>query len=117
MDKNQRYRRSINLLNKHMEVYAGTDFGRAVEVAVEVMKSASVDRPKSYTADNIGKRIGAVLREKGMTQTDLARKLDMNRCHISSVISGKRIPRIDTLCRIANALEVNIEYFLGSEAR
>ena len=64
----------------------------------------------------IPKKLGMNLKkiriEKGMSQGDISRKLDMDRGYISSVESGKRNPTITTLEKFAKALEISIDELL-----
>lgn len=47
------------------------------------------------------------LRETHWNQTDLAVAAGIEGTTLSSILSGKRIPSTDTLCKIAKALDVN----------
>lgn len=53
---------------------------------------------------HLGKRLQALRKAKGWTQTDLAVYLDMNRGHISDIELGKREVGIITLQVIARGL-------------
>jgi transcriptional regulator with XRE-family HTH domain len=60
----------------------------------------------------LGKRIQALRKGKGWTQTDLAVHLDMNRGHISDVEQGKREVGIITLQVIARGLNTSMAKLL-----
>jgi transcriptional regulator with XRE-family HTH domain len=60
----------------------------------------------------LGKRIRALRRKKGWTQTDMAVSLDMNRGHISDIELGKREVGIITLQVIARGLNTTMETLL-----
>jgi XRE family aerobic/anaerobic benzoate catabolism transcriptional regulator len=60
----------------------------------------------------LGKRIQALRKKKGLTQTDLAVHLDMNRGHISDIERGKREAGIITLQVIARGLETTMAKLL-----
>ena len=60
----------------------------------------------------LGKRIHALRRRKGLTQTDLAVHLDMNRGHISDIERGKREAGIITLQVIARGLGTTMAQLL-----
>lgn len=60
----------------------------------------------------LGKRIKALRKAKGLTQTDLAVHLDMNRGHISDVELGKREVGIITLQVIARGLDTTMAKLL-----
>lgn len=54
----------------------------------------------------MGLRIKEVIKEKGMTITELADKMGINRVNLSNMINGN--PTFETLEKIATALSVNI---------
>jgi transcriptional regulator with XRE-family HTH domain len=56
----------------------------------------------------LGKRVQALRKKKGWTQTDMAVCLDMNRGHISDIERGKREPGIITLQIIAKGLDTTM---------
>jgi transcriptional regulator with XRE-family HTH domain len=60
----------------------------------------------------LGKRIQALRKAKGWTQTDLAVHLDMNRGHISDIERGKREVGIITLQVIARGLDTTMAQLL-----
>ncbi|EGK04695.1 helix-turn-helix domain-containing protein [Dysgonomonas mossii] len=53
-------------------------------------------------------RVKDILREKGITQKDLADRLNITEVGLSKSLSEKGNPTISTLDNIANALDVNI---------
>lgn len=57
----------------------------------------------------IGQNIKRIREEKGMSQGDIYRKLDMDRAYISRVESGFTNPTIETLAKIAGALGVGVD--------
>jgi transcriptional regulator with XRE-family HTH domain len=60
----------------------------------------------------LGKRIQASRKAKGLTQTDLAVHLDLNRGHISDIERGKREVGIITLQVIARGLDTTMAKLL-----
>lgn len=60
----------------------------------------------------LGKRIQVLRKAKGLTQTDLAVHLDMNRGHISDIERGKREVGIITLQVIARGLDTTMAQLL-----
>lgn len=60
----------------------------------------------------IGKRIKAAREAAGMTQEELAEVLDMSTTHISVLERGVKPPKLETLIRIANVLEVSADTLL-----
>jgi len=55
----------------------------------------------------------AVREEKGLSQTELATKTGLQPSAISHFESGRRSPSFDNLRRLADALNVTIDYLLG----
>jgi putative transcriptional regulator len=50
-----------------------------------------------------------VIRQKNMTQSDLAKKVGIKREYINRIINGKITPKIPLGMPIAKALEVSVE--------
>lgn len=59
-------------------------------------------------------RLEQVRHEKGLTQTKLANKVGITKSAMSCYIRRKRIPRGDILVSIARALDVSIDYLVGT---
>ena len=57
---------------------------------------------------NIGTRIGAERKAKGLSQADLERRCGLARCRISWLEHGRAVPTIETLERISDALEIPV---------
>lgn len=62
----------------------------------------------------LNKNLAKVRRERGLTQEALAVKLHVVRQTISKWENGTAVPDADTLCRIADALEVSVADLLGN---
>ncbi len=60
----------------------------------------------------LGKRVRALRKKKGWTQTDMAVYLDMNRGHISDIERGKREVGLITLQVIARGLDTTMARLL-----
>lgn len=56
----------------------------------------------------IGENIKRIRIDKGLTQRDLAAKLQITQQSIAQYENGKRIPKIYTARKIADALQVNV---------
>ena len=62
----------------------------------------------------LGKRISAVLKEQGKTQTELCEEIGMGTSTLNALIMGERKnPRIETIVPIAKGLNVSLDYLLG----
>lgn len=64
----------------------------------------------------IGNRIQEILEKKGMTQADLARKVNMSVAHINRIINGKSEPD-KTVAKIAKALDVPVHALYSEDAQ
>ena len=64
----------------------------------------------------IGNRIQEILEKKGMTQADLARKVNMSLAHINRIINGKSEPD-KTVAKIAEALDVPVHALYSEDAQ
>lgn len=58
--------------------------------------------------DQLGKRIVALRKERGLTQEKLAAKTGLDRVAIAYIETGKRTPRASSLYKIAVGLEIDI---------
>jgi transcriptional regulator with XRE-family HTH domain len=63
----------------------------------------------------IGKRIQAIRKERHLSQDQLAELAMLNRVTVAKYESGRIEPGAQALARIADALEVSIDYLLGRE--
>jgi transcriptional regulator with XRE-family HTH domain len=62
------------------------------------------------TKFNFGDKIRGVRERKGMTLKEVARKADLSESLISQIETNKVSPAIDTLLKIADILEIDLEY-------
>lgn len=65
---------------------------------------------------DIGEKIKALRSEKGMTQRELAEKSGLSRMAIGNYERNYRIPTLDVLEQIANALDIATFELLGGKA-
>ncbi len=63
-------------------------------------------RQPSATVTRLGKRLWELRLERGLTQGGLEAKTGILKSHISRIENGHRTPSLDTIGRLANALEV-----------
>src|SRR3954470_20135971 len=65
----------------------------------------------------IGDRLRALREEKKLSQGDIEKRTGLLRCYISRVENGHTVPAIETLEKIARALEVPVyQLFYDGEA-
>lgn len=66
------------------------------------------------TTEIFASRLEQARKEKGLTLTKLASKVGVTKQAMSFYIKGKRIPRGDILISTARALDVSIDYLVGT---
>ncbi|WP_319004027.1 helix-turn-helix transcriptional regulator [Luteimonas panaciterrae] len=77
--------------------------------AQDTPKRKSPSRPTLM--QEVGKRIRAVRKMRGLGQDTLAYSIDLDRAHIGMIENGKRAPTVPTLARIAVGLECDVGDF------
>lgn len=66
---------------------------------------------------NIGETIRSFRLHKGMSQGDIEKRTGLLRCYLSRVENGHTIPSLDTLAKIASAMDVQLgQFFADSSA-
>lgn len=64
---------------------------------------------------NIGETIRNYRLQKGMSQGDIEKRTGLLRCYLSRVENGHTIPSLDTLAKIATAMELPLaQFFAGA---
>ena len=62
---------------------------------------------------NIGETIRNYRLQKGMSQGDIEKRSGLLRCYLSRVENGHTIPSLDTLSKIAGAMEIALSQFFS----
>jgi transcriptional regulator with XRE-family HTH domain len=62
---------------------------------------------------NIGETIRNYRLQKGMSQGDIEKRTGLLRCYLSRVENGHTIPSLDTLSKIAGAMELPLSQFFS----
>ncbi len=65
----------------------------------------------------IGTSIRAYRLQKGLSQGDIEKKTGLLRCYLSRVENGHTVPSLDTLSKIAQALDLPITRFFADESK
>lgn len=65
--------------------------------------------------NNLSKRLTKL--RGTMTQKELSKKSHVPQSAISEIEAGKRVPRIDTLCKIAAALKISVSELLDDNQK
>lgn len=64
---------------------------------------------------NIGTTIRGYRLQKGMSQGDIEKKTGLLRCYLSRVENGHTVPSLETLGKIAKALDLQLSEFFAEE--
>lgn len=62
---------------------------------------------------NIGETIRSYRLQKGMSQGDIEKRTGLLRCYLSRVENGHTVPSLDTLAKIASAMELPLSQFFA----
>jgi transcriptional regulator with XRE-family HTH domain len=62
---------------------------------------------------NIGDTIRNYRLQKGMSQGDIEKRTGLLRCYLSRVENGHTIPSLDTLAKIASAMDLPLSQFFA----
>ncbi len=63
---------------------------------------------------NIGETIRSFRLQKGMSQGDIEKRTGLLRCYLSRVENGHTIPSLDTLAKIASAMDIALGQFFAT---
>ena len=64
------------------------------------------------TLDQIQKRLAEAIKDSGMTQTEIARRLGIKQPTIGQYLSGRSMPALDTLANLLKILDADANYIL-----
>jgi XRE family transcriptional regulator, regulator of sulfur utilization len=64
------------------------------------------------TLQALAKRIKELRREKGISQEELAHRSGLSRTGIGFLETGKRWPRLDSLVKVADGLQITVDELL-----
>lgn len=65
---------------------------------------------------NIGTTIRSYRLQKGMSQGDIEKRTGLLRCYLSRVENGHTVPSLETLQKIARALDLQLSEFFAEES-
>jgi transcriptional regulator with XRE-family HTH domain len=80
--------------------------------------SAEIENESQETlsvALNIGNTIRGYRLQKGMSQGDIEKRTGLLRCYLSRVENGHTVPSLETLQKIARALDLQLAEFFAEE--
>ncbi len=65
-----------------------------------------------YDIEEIGNRIRQLRRDQGITQAQMAMKLNISDRHLRRIEAGEKGPSIDILVEIASLFNVSLDYII-----
>ncbi len=72
--------------------------------------------PKEKPKVKIGEVIRSYRGQRGLSQGDIERRTGLLRCYLSRVENGHTVPSLETLAKIAEAMEISLaDFFPGTE--
>jgi transcriptional regulator with XRE-family HTH domain len=72
--------------------------------------------PKEKPRVNIGEVIKSYRSQRGLSQGDIERRTGLLRCYLSRVENGHTVPSLETLAKIAQAMDISLaDFFPGTE--
>ena len=80
-----------------------------VDLASESIEALSISM-------NIGSTIRGYRLQKGMSQGDIEKRTGLLRCYLSRVENGHTVPSLDTLAKIASALDIPLAQFFAEDS-
>ena len=79
-----------------------------------VTMQPSFGSPEAHSQPmNIGQTIKDYRLQKGMSQGDIEKRTGLLRCYLSRVENGHTVPSLDTLAKIAGAMELPLSQFFS----
>src|SRR5450432_2913502 len=80
---------------------------------MQTIPDSLVDPPAEVLsiAMNIGTTIRGYRLQKGMSQGDIEKRTGLLRCYLSRVENGHTVPSLDTLAKIAGAMDLPLSQF------
>ena len=80
------------------------------------MPQDTLPPPVNTIASSIGSTIRAYRQQKGMSQGDIEKRTGLLRCYLSRVENGHTVPSLETLQKIAYAMDLQLAQFFSDEA-
>ncbi len=93
------------------------NFPLATPAVIHYDTPASEDTvPKEKPQVNIGEVIKTYRAQRGLSQGDIERRTGLLRCYLSRVENGHTVPSLETLAKIAEAMDISLaDFFPGTE--
>ncbi len=73
--------------------------------------------PKEKPKVHIGEVIRSYRGDRGLSQGDIEKRTGLLRCYLSRVENGHTVPSLETLAKIAEAMEISLADFFPGQTR
>lgn len=67
------------------------------------------------TLEQIRERLKEAIKQSGLSQSEIARKINVHHSAIGQYLSGRSMPALDTLANLCKLLDVDTNYILCQE--
>ena len=82
---------------------------------MQTLLAAQATAPVKSISNNIGSTIRDFRLQKGMSQGDIEKRTGLLRCYLSRVENGHTVPSLETLQKIAGALDLRLAQFFAED--
>ncbi len=82
---------------------------------MHIVLPAPASPPLKSISSNIGGTIRDYRLQKGMSQGDIEKRTGLLRCYLSRVENGHTVPSLETLQKIAGALDLQLSQFFAED--
>ena len=82
---------------------------------MQIVLPAQVTGPVKSISNNIGSTIRDYRLQRGMSQGDIEKRTGLLRCYLSRVENGHTVPSLETLQKIAGALDLQLAQFFAED--
>ena len=80
---------------------------------MQIVPPAQASVPLKSISHNIGGTIRDLRLQRGMSQGDIEKRTGLLRCYLSRVENGHTVPSLETLGKIAGALDLELAQFFA----
>lgn len=80
---------------------------------MQIVLPAQTSAPLKSISNNIGGTIRDFRLQRGMSQGDIEKRTGLLRCYLSRVENGHTVPSLETLQKIAGALDLELSQFFA----
>jgi transcriptional regulator with XRE-family HTH domain len=82
---------------------------------MQIVLPVQASAPVKSISNNIGTTIRDYRLQRGMSQGDIEKRTGLLRCYLSRVENGHTVPSLETLQKIAGALDLQLSQFFAED--